>query len=675
MRTDLGRLTRTIRPTTTSVSGRLGTFLAITRETRVTSWATETIHRSTCTIVAPTVRGRTTSVIPRSSDIFCTGAVVGGPDSADDFDYDDDRGDFRRNEVAVDYNSGFTGAVARLYQEFGGNPIPDSQFPPPEGPFEEYLVSAKVNASNARFVEIKAVIQNRSTAPARVRDDLFFRYFVDLTEAVQAGVAPADIVVSTAFNQGTSVSALQSWGNPADNIYYVEISFAGVTIYPGGQSEFRREVQFRMTLPLNAGVNWDNSNDHSWDPAFATTSQTFGVVAARIPVYGADGRLFGEEPTDCGPGTGVNCVPNALSADLATTTGVAISVSLDGTDEDGTIASRTVIAGPDSGTLTGSGAVRTYSPNPGFSGTDRIEFTVTDDAGATSAPAAITIRVDPPQVPSVAITGPPANSQVTAGGPFTVTYASANVAGVQASINGTVAASGSGGSVSLTAPAAPGAFTVSLQGVDAAGNPLNAVDSVTLSAVAALPTVSIVTPAANTTFPVGSTFVVTYNASDVAAVRVSVAGVVIGSSTGGSVTVTAPASPGAFAVELTGLDAAGNVLSASDAVTLSAVAPSASCAFVIDNEWPDGFVAKIIISNATAQAITGWQVGWSFTDGSTVANLWNANLSGTNPYSASPVSWNATIAPGQSVEFGFVGNKGTVNTPAPTPTVSGAVCN
>jgi endoglucanase len=40
------------------------------------------------------------------------GALVGGPGSNDD--YVDDRGDFRRNEVATDYNAGFQGALAAL---------------------------------------------------------------------------------------------------------------------------------------------------------------------------------------------------------------------------------------------------------------------------------------------------------------------------------------------------------------------------------------------------------------------------------------------------------------------------------------------------------------------------------------------------------------------------------
>lgn len=54
------------------------------------------------------------------------GAVVGGPTSANDFSYADERTDFFGNEVALDFNAGFTGAVARLYGEEGGDILSDA---------------------------------------------------------------------------------------------------------------------------------------------------------------------------------------------------------------------------------------------------------------------------------------------------------------------------------------------------------------------------------------------------------------------------------------------------------------------------------------------------------------------------------------------------------------------
>ncbi|HEY9669181.1 MAG TPA: glycoside hydrolase family 9 protein [Coleofasciculaceae cyanobacterium] len=51
------------------------------------------------------------------------GALVGGPSAPDDNAYTDDRTNYITNEVALDYNAGFTGALARMYQEFGGQAI------------------------------------------------------------------------------------------------------------------------------------------------------------------------------------------------------------------------------------------------------------------------------------------------------------------------------------------------------------------------------------------------------------------------------------------------------------------------------------------------------------------------------------------------------------------------
>jgi len=51
---------------------------------------------------------------PTNNRHLLIGALVGGPASTDDFDYKDDRHDYQRNEVATDYNAGFTSALAKL---------------------------------------------------------------------------------------------------------------------------------------------------------------------------------------------------------------------------------------------------------------------------------------------------------------------------------------------------------------------------------------------------------------------------------------------------------------------------------------------------------------------------------------------------------------------------------
>jgi cellulase/cellobiase CelA1 len=94
----------------------------------------------------------------------------------------------------------------------------------------------------------------------------------------------------------------------------------------------------------------------------------------------------------------------------------------------------------------------------------------------------------------------------------------------------------------------------------------------------------------------------------------------------------------------------------------------------VSNEWNTGFSAAVRITNNGTSAINGWTVNWSYSDGSKLTNSWNATVTGTNPYSATNLSWNNIIQPGQSVEVGIQGNKGTSAT-AQVPVITGSVCN
>jgi polyisoprenoid-binding protein YceI len=98
----------------------------------------------------------------------------------------------------------------------------------------------------------------------------------------------------------------------------------------------------------------------------------------------------------------------------------------------------------------------------------------------------------------------------------------------------------------------------------------------------------------------------------------------------------------------------------------------AGCQYVIDSQWNNGFGAKIKITNDGTTAISGWNVSWQYGGDNRVTSSYNATLTGTNPYSATNLSWNGTIAPKQSVEFGFQGSKGAAD--AEIPVITGSVC-
>lgn len=98
----------------------------------------------------------------------------------------------------------------------------------------------------------------------------------------------------------------------------------------------------------------------------------------------------------------------------------------------------------------------------------------------------------------------------------------------------------------------------------------------------------------------------------------------------------------------------------------------ASCTYVVTGDWGAGFTGAIRIKNNSSNAINNWNVSWSYSDATRVTNSWNANLIGSNPYSATGLSWNASIQPGQTAEFGFQGTKN--NGAAQVPAVTGSIC-
>ncbi|WP_253274275.1 glycoside hydrolase family 9 protein [Myxosarcina sp. GI1] len=55
------------------------------------------------------------------------GAMVGGPGSTNDFDYNDDRNDWITNEVGTGYNAPLTSALIQAYDDFGGDPLSNKE--------------------------------------------------------------------------------------------------------------------------------------------------------------------------------------------------------------------------------------------------------------------------------------------------------------------------------------------------------------------------------------------------------------------------------------------------------------------------------------------------------------------------------------------------------------------
>ena len=241
---------------------------------------------------------------PVTSRHILYGALVGGPPDPNDA-YTDSRQDFVMNEVATDYNAGFTSALARLYQEYGGSPL--SSFPPAETPDgTEMYVESGVNASGTNFTEVKALVYNRSAWPARALTQGSFRYYFTL----DGGTTPGQLTLSTAYNQ---CSAPTGPTQLSGNVYYVTISCAGQNIAPAGQSAWRREVQFRIA---SAGA-WDPSNDWSY-------RATMGVNP-NITLYDGATPVSGSAPGPSTPDTTPPAAPGTPTASAIGATGATLS--------------------------------------------------------------------------------------------------------------------------------------------------------------------------------------------------------------------------------------------------------------------------------------------------------------------------------------------------------------
>lgn len=101
-----------------------------------------------------------------------------------------------------------------------------------------------------------------------------------------------------------------------------------------------------------------------------------------------------------------------------------------------------------------------------------------------------------------------------------------------------------------------------------------------------------------------------------------------------------------------------------------------SVQYTLTNQWPGGFGANVTIVNTSSTTINGWTLAWTFANGQTITQIWNASdtQSGGN-VRATNLSYDAMIAPGASVSFGFNGSWSGSNAAPPSFALNGATCS
>ena len=244
--------------------------------------------------------------VPANNRHILYGALVGGPN--EDGSYEDDRQNYINNEVATDYNAGFTAMLCKMVEKYGGTTDPN--FPPKEehdGP--EFFVECTSKGAESSGMTISLKVTNHSAWPAITQDNVSFRYYMDLSEVKAAGANPEDVVIRCDRDQSAMYAS--SGVKPAEiskvqhydgDIYYVEVNLPdGRACLPISEGMQQCEILLALVMP-NYGSGWDATNDFSNKDILTAKTTTgadgtvHGIVTPYVPVY-VNGKLsYGEEP-------------------------------------------------------------------------------------------------------------------------------------------------------------------------------------------------------------------------------------------------------------------------------------------------------------------------------------------------------------------------------------------
>lgn len=230
--------------------------------------------------------------IPLESKHIAHGALVSGPNAGDD--HSDDRCDYGANEITIDYNAAFIGALAGNYAFFGQGQCPDPDFPPVEPPFDEFYTKGRINATHDCNTQVEITLVNETAHPPRFDRTVKYRYYVDLSELQAKGIDPSTFHANVIHNNYNEEPVIVSELKPctlSSSTFYFEFEypydFWGEQVWLKGPRVAL--VEFGFGYPTSC--THDIENDWSVIPLTSETKKS-----PTIPAY-SEGRLvWGAEP-------------------------------------------------------------------------------------------------------------------------------------------------------------------------------------------------------------------------------------------------------------------------------------------------------------------------------------------------------------------------------------------
>jgi endoglucanase len=148
--------------------------------------------------------------------------------------------------------------------------------------------------------------------------------------------------------------------------------------------------------------------------------------------------------------------------------------------------------------------------------------------------------------------------------------------------------------------------------------------------------------------------------------------------TGTTATLTGLSPSTAYTVVVVARNGAGlpSQDSAAARFTTRPATPAGGCVVTYAaNTWNGGFTAAVTVKNTGTTAWTGWKLGFAFPAGQKVTQGWSATWAQSGAdVTATALSWNASVAPGQSVAIGFNGSHTGSNLDPRSFAVDGQTC-
>jgi glucose/arabinose dehydrogenase len=111
-------------------------------------------------------------------------------------------------------------------------------------------------------------------------------------------------------------------------------------------------------------------------------------------------------------------------------------------------------------------------------------------------------------------------------------------------------------------------------------------------------------------------------------------------------------------------------------VTFEGPEPAAACQVdYATNAWGTGFTGDITLTNTGEEPLDGWSLAFALPAGQTLISGWNAVFDTTDEgTTASNAPYNASVAPGASVNFGFIARHTGDTSPPESFSLNGGAC-